>query len=125
MDLRGHMMLEDVWASLCRSCRIENNGVRNAYRNYKNSTFETGNGFRVFSVSLDEDIEIWKKAIYNDRLDWEYHVSDFKKWKSPVVSQYNFRSLPFNVLIDGEGKIIAKGLYREKLEETLARLVSD
>lgn len=124
-NLKGKVVLVDFWASWCRTCRIENNNVRQAYLKFKSKKFTVGEGFDVFSVSLDDDHSVWKKAIYNDRLDWPNQVCDFKKWDSPIVESYNFRSLPHNVLIDGTGKIIAKGLYGKKLEEFLATHVAD
>ena len=124
-SLRGKVVLVDIWASWCRTCRVENKTIRHSYNKYKNSKFSVGDGFEVFSVSLDSDPKAWARAIANDNLEWESHVSDFKKWDSPIVTSYNFRYLPHNVLIDQDGKILAKGLFGTQLEEKLASLLAE
>ena len=115
-SLKGKIVLVDFWASWCGPCRAENPNVVKAYAKYKSK------GFDVFSVSLDKDMEKWKKAIQADNLSWKNHVCDFKYWQSPVVALYNFNSIPTNVLIDKEGKILAKNLRGEDLEKKLEEL---
>lgn len=115
-SLRGKIVLIDFWASWCAPCRAENPNVVKAYNMYKSK------GFDVFSVSLDKDLDKWKRAIEKDNLSWTNHVCDFKDWNSPVVQLYNFNSIPSNVLIDKEGKIIAKDLRGEDLEKKLSEL---
>lgn len=112
-SLKGKVVLIDFWASWCGPCRAENPNVVKAYNKYK------AKGFDIFSVSLDKDMEKWKGAIRADGLTWQNHVCDFKFWQSPVVALYNFNSIPTNVLIDKEGKIIAKNLRGEALDKKL------
>ena len=76
-------------------------------------------------MSLDTDPESWQKAIVNDRLSWPNHGCEFKKWESEIVKTYNFTYLPHNLLIDGKGKIIYKGLFGNKLAETLAKHMAE
>lgn len=114
--LRGNVVLIDFWASWCGPCRKENPHVVRLYQKYNNK------GFEVFSVSLDKSRDAWLKAIADDQLDWT-HVSDLKYWKSAAAKQYGVTSIPFTVLIDKQGKIIAKGLRGAALERKLAELL--
>lgn len=115
-SLKGKVVLIDFWASWCGPCRAENPNVVKAYAKYQPK------GFDIFSVSLDSDAQKWKIAIQKDNLSWKNHVCDFKGWQSSVVSQYSFKGIPYNVLIDKEGKIIAKNLRGEDLEKKLAEV---
>lgn len=118
-SLRGKVVLIDFWASWCRPCRAENPNVVRLYKQFKDK------GFTVFSVSLDEDAVAWKKAIAQDGLIWPTHVSDLLGWSTPVIQLYKFDGIPYTVLIDREGKVIATGLrgmeLEQKLKEALAK----
>jgi hypothetical protein len=69
----------------------------------------------VYSVSLDKKFSSWIKAMTDDKLFWEYHVSDLRGWQSDGAALYNVRSIPQTFLIDGEGTIIAKDLKGDEL----------
>ena len=117
-SLRGKVVLLDFWASWCGPCRKENPNVVSVYNRYASK------GFDVFSVSLDENKSAWEAAIKKDGLAWNNHVSDLGGWKSAVVPTYEIESIPFPVLIDKEGKIVAMGesLRGEGLESELKKL---
>jgi len=103
-SLKGNYVLLDFWASWCRPCRMENPNVVENYNKYKND------GFTIYSVSLDQKKALWEKAIKDDKLAWKNHVSDLKYWQSEAARLYQITAIPANLLLDKEGKIIAKNL---------------
>ena len=118
-ELKGKLVLIDFWASWCGPCRRENPNLVDAYRKYYKTKFKEGNGLEIFSLSLDKNKDAWLKAINKDQLFWEYHVSDLGGWQSEGSEKYNVRSIPYNVLINGKGIIIAKNLKGPALHRFL------
>jgi len=116
-DLKGKIVLVDFWASWCRPCRKENPNVVKAYEKYKSK------GFTVYSVSLDKQKERWLKAIKDDGLIWNSHVSDLAGWQSSAAALYSVKSIPQTFLLDKEGKIVAKNLRGKALEDKLEELL--
>ena len=120
-SLSGKIVLIDFWASWCKPCRNENPFVVKAYGKYKDSRFKGGKGFTVFSVSLDRDLNAWKKAIQVDHLTWENHVC-VPNGTAEYVQTYAIRTIPTNFLIDGNGVILATNLRGAAIEQKLASL---
>lgn len=116
-DLRGKYVLVDFWASWCKPCRRENPNVVRAYQKYKSK------GFEILSVSLDKNKSAWVNAIKADNMTWK-HVSDLKFWNSEAAQKYGVSSIPFTLLLDPDGKIVAKNLRGEALHNTLAKLLN-
>ena len=116
------LILVDFWASWCGPCRKLNPELVSLYNRYKDENFKQGKGFTIVSVALDKNKEQWQKAIKKDNLLWPYHIRESEKWKSPLVNQLNIHAIPYNILVDGKGEIIAARLFGKELEQKIASL---
>ncbi len=115
-DFKGKYVLVDFWASWCGPCRGENPNVVRAFNQYKDK------GFTVFGVSFDQNKEKWLQAVEKDGLTWA-QVSDLKGWGNEAGKLFGITSIPQNLLLDKEGKIIAKNLRGAELDAKLEELL--
>jgi len=110
----GHEKLNYI-AELKSNIRKENPNVVRLYEKYK------AQGFDVLGISLDRTKDKWIKAIEKDGLEW-HHVSDLKGWKNQVAKQYSVSSIPHTLLLDREGKILARNMRGEQLAVKLKEI---
>ncbi len=115
-QLRGKYVLVDFWASWCAPCRDENPNIVAAYNQFKDKNFT------VLGVSLDKNKQAWIDAIKEDKLNWQ-QISDLQYWSSAATPLYGLDGIPYNVLIDPQGKIIAVHLTGNALHNKLAEVL--
>lgn len=116
-SLRGQYVLLDFWASWCGPCRAENPGMVRLYEAYQ------GKGLEIYGVSLDQDRGKWQQAIQADGRRW-IQVSDLRGWQSAAGQLYGVRTMPSSVLIDPQGRIVARNLRGAALERKVAALLN-
>jgi len=117
-DLRGNYVLLGFWAGWSSLSRDENATLKRALERYE------GKNFRILQVSVDDNRDTWTTAIAEDGLDWE-HVSDLKRWETPLVNIYRVEKIPYTVIIGPDGRVVAADLYGEKLLSTLDNLLNN
>ena len=121
-SLKGKLVLIDFWGTWCAPCVAEQAELARLYNKYKQSAFTNGKGFEIYGVSLDAKKSNWENFITTNKINW-IQVSDLKFWRSPVAKTYNIQALPFNILMDGNGIILAKNLHGIDLEKGIIRFL--
>ena len=117
--LRGKIVLIDFWASWCGPCRKSNPNLVTMYNKLKNK------GFEIVSISLDEDFNKWQKAIIEDNLSWQNHISELRGWNSQITNFFGINSIPFTMVLDRNGIVIAKDLHGDNLQNFILKALDE
>ncbi len=114
---RNNITIIDFWASWCGPCMREMPSMRMLYEDYKD------HGLQIIGVSLDSDPEDWKSAISKNALTW-HHLSDMQGWDGPVVKQFGVVSIPYTIVVDSQGNILATGLRGNELRKLIEEKIN-
>jgi len=116
---KGKIILLDFWASWCKPCRQDFPMLKELHSKYKDK------GFDIVSISIDTDINSWKKAIADEKLTWTQLVSKENIGKESVRAIYGTNSIPHTVLLDNNGMVTAKNIRGESIEKELVKLLDN
>lgn len=112
--LRGKIVLVDFWASWCAPCRKSNRELAPIYSKYH------GKGFEIFGVSLDKNVDDWKKAMTADKIKW-IQTNEAGGWEAPIALKWVIEQLPSSFLISKEGKVMAINPSARQIEDHLKK----
>ena len=116
-SLKGKIVFIDVWASWCHPCREEMPQLIKLYEKYKDK------GFVVIAISLDDDKTKWLNAIAKDLQPWP-QFCEFKIWQnSSMLNKWGINGIPYNFLIDKQGKLNDKEITIDSLEDKIRQLL--
>ena len=114
----GKYVLLDFWASWCGPCKAEIPDIKDCYLKYREK------GFGVVGISLDTKQEAWAESVKELGIDWP-QMSDLKGWNSDVVLKYDIWGIPMTLLYGPDGKLVARDLHGEKLQQALADIFGE
>lgn len=116
-DLKGKYVLVDFWFAGCHWCRLETPHLLKTYNAFKDK------GFTILGVSTDRREEDWRKAIEEDKSYWNQILLKKEEAKT-ILEDYCIVGFPHIILVDPDGKIVAKELRGDDIYKTVEGFVS-
>ena len=108
----------DFWASWCPDCRKDAPEVVRLYEKYHPY------GIEFVGISMDTDVEAWKKAIEKYGITYP-QVSELKKFKeTDIAKAYGVKWIPSMVIVGPDGQVKLSTVLTYKVDNYLKELTT-
>ncbi|RAJ81867.1 thiol-disulfide isomerase/thioredoxin [Chitinophaga dinghuensis] len=114
----GQYNMLEFWASWCGPCRAEIPHLRELSKTVSDKDFN------IISISIDERKADWEKAMKEEHMEWT-QACDPKGWDGPVAQRYKVQGVPFSIILDPAGKIVASEVRGAELDLVMKNLLGD
>jgi thiol-disulfide isomerase/thioredoxin len=118
---RGKVVLVDFWATWCEPCREELPRLKELYERYH------ADGLEIVGVSLNESQEALAAFVKKEDIPWPQIYTEgggAQGWENPLVYEYIVREIPYTLLVDRQGTIVARGLRGRRLEDAIRMVMA-
>jgi hypothetical protein len=113
-SLKGQYYLIDFWGTYCPQC--------GAFKEAEVKLFEKGpSRVKLVSIALDDEKDTWKMLVARNKMNW-VNLIDEQMWTGPAVNTLLFDSIPFNFLVNPQGRVIKKAIRPDSLGKVISEL---
>ncbi len=98
-DYKGKLLYVDFWATWCGPCKAEIPHLAKLVEHYKDNP-----NIQFISVSLDTNVEAWKKMITDDAPAWPQFIAD-KEQNEKISKDWGIAAIPRFIMINPDGTI--------------------
>lgn len=115
-DIRNYeYLLVCFWASWSEYCLEEIPRLKKLYNQYKSK------GLEILTVSIDTNPAAWFDYTRQNQFPWLSLIGNGHE----ITSKYDFQMIPFNMIVDKEGNVIERELFKDDIDKALKKLFNE
>ncbi len=114
-DFRNKVTVINLWASW----NFESIAIQRQLQSLKK---QYGSRLAILSINIDPSKKMCTDAIKMDSIKWD-NVCDEQMWDSKLIKDLGLNTIPDNIIVGSDGKIIARGIDSNELKNKLQSIL--